>query len=925
MDRSPNSTAGSPLARLLYPLFFLSGFSGLVYEVIWMRRFAVVFGNTTHAITVVLAAFMAGLAAGSFLFGRIADRPGRRASLLSYYGWMEVMIGLYCLGFDTLLSAEKAVIFRFYTQFDPGPGASLAFKFGLSMLGLVVPTLLMGGTLPVLIKALSHRLPEVGRITGRLYFVNCFGAVFGTLAVAFWMIPHLGLPLSTAAAAGINILVGITALGLRSRLTEAFPEADSRSQEVPATLEGPTGEGWLEQYIYFGIFICGFTAMVYEIAWTRVLSLVLGSSTYSFAVMLAAFITGIALGSLAASRWMERIRRPVLAFAVTQVAVGVAVALSMPLYSRLPLFFIRCRELVNFDYETHEAFKYIVCLLVTIVPTLAIGMGFPLLSRAASRKIGKVAGQVGGVYAVNTLGNILGSVLCGLVLIPVLGIKYTICLALVFNLLSVAVIFQSRGLGSWPRYAALATVILVLSLAGTADWDRHLLTAGVFRYRPGESASIENYERNAREREFLFYKEGLSTTVTVERVSEALMLRVNGKVDASNLRDMRTQYLLAHLPMLLHPLPEKVLVIGAGSGATCGAALSHPELKRLVCVEIAPEVVEGSRFFAEVNHRYWEDARTEIAVDDGRNYLFRNREKWDVIASEPSNPWIAGIGSLYTEEFYADCRERLAPGGIICQWIHLYEMQESVLKTILITFMKYFPATVAFTSVEGNDLLLIGSEAELQPDLDLFARRMRSGQVAADLRRIGITSPFTLLTTQVLDRTEMRRWAGVGPTNTDDFPSVEYQAPRGFFYATQAEIPAGYRIAGSNLLGRYLATHQVTAAELVELARFQSASGMTNLVYSALADALEREPGHREALEFLAELLIDRKKYREAEEVIARLAAAGADEKKLLELEYPVATAQAERRSASFLTATDFSRSIAINQRLAELEPGRSL
>ena len=925
MSAELEKPVGFQPTTILYLLFFLSGFCGLVYEVIWMRRFAVIFGNTTYAITVVLAAFMAGLAAGSRLFGRIADSPGRKAGLLSYYGWMEVLIGLYCLGFESLLRVEKSLILGFYSSFDPGPGISLAFKFLLSALVLIAPTLLMGGTLPVLIKALSRRLPEVGQVTGRLYFVNCFGAVFGTLAVAFWMIPHLGLSFSTAAAAGVNILVGLAALGLRSRLADSVPPADSTAMEADFTGQELSEETGFEWYIYAGIFICGFTAMVYEIAWTRVLSLVLGSSTYSFAVMLAAFITGIALGSLVASRLMGSIRRPVLAFAATQVAVGLAVALSMPLYSRLPLFFIQARHLVNFGYESFEAFKFAVCLLVMIVPATAIGMGFPLAGRAASRRLSEVAGKVGGVYAVNTVGNILGTVLCGLALIPLWGMRAAIGIAALLNLASVLVVFQARHLNPWARLAAPAAAILLAWLGLSLGWDRHLLTAGAFRYHSGESTTVESYEREARGREFLFYKEDVSTTVSVEREGEALMLRVNGKVDASNLRDMSTQYLLAHLPMLLHSSPQKVLVIGAGSGATCGAALAHPGLERLVCVEIAPGVVEGSQLFEEVNRRYWEDPRTEIVIDDGRNYLFRNDEKWDVITSEPSNPWIAGIGNLYTEEFYSDCRDRLAPGGIICQWIHLYEMQESVLKTILLTFIKYFPAAAAFTSVENNDLLLIGSAGELRPDLELLTRRIRSGEVAKDMQRIGLTSPFTLLTTQVFDSAEMRRWAGVGPTNSDNFPRVEYDAPRGFFYAERTEIPAAYRISGANLLGRYLSAHEVSADELVELARFQSLDGMTYLVYSALADALEREPAHRPALEMMAELLIDRKKFGEAGEVIQRLAAAGEAEAKLLELEYPVAQAQAERRSASFLARGDFSRPVEIKQRLAQLEPGRSL
>jgi tetratricopeptide (TPR) repeat protein len=366
-----------------------------------------------------------------------------------------------------------------------------------------------------------------------------------------------------------------------------------------------------------------------------------------------------------------------------------------------------------------------------------------------------------------------------------------------------------------------------------------------------------------------------------------------------------------------------MLVIGAGSGATCGAALGHGALERLVCVEISPGVAEASRYFSDINRRYWEDPRCELVIDDGRNYLFRDDTRWDVITSEPSNPWIAGIGNLYTSEFYAGCTRRLAPGGLICQWIHLYEMDESVLKMILITFTRAFPHAAAFCSVENNDLLLIGSHEPISEDFGAIASRMGEPDVAADLKRIGITRLFTLLAAEVFERDGMRAWAGIGPVNSDDFPLVEYNAPKGFFQASRVELPTGYRLAGANsLLARYLGSRAATADELLETARYQTvAGGMTYMVSSSLADALEREPEHPGALELMVRLLTDRNKYEEAQGYLDRLTATGANEKLLLELEYPLATARAERRGSSLVTPPDFSRPASIKIRLAELEP----
>jgi len=929
MESDSFAAKGSSLAILVYLLFFLSGFCGLVYEIIWMRRFAVSFGNTTYAITVVLAAFMGGLAAGSRWFGMLADSPGRKASLFTYYGWMEILIGVYCLGFDRLLGAQKWALLLFYHTLEPSAAASTGFKFILSSMLLIVPTILMGGTLPVLIKALSRRLPDVGRITGRLYFANCFGAVFGTLAVAFWMIPSLGLALSTALAAAINIAIGLVALALRTRIPDPLRLTGKTG---PALDEGVSAGGPQAalKWSLIGIFISGFTAMFYEITWTRILSLVLGSSTYSFSLMLAAFISGIALGSLIISRFMGKIRHPAYIFALCQITAGLAVFAMLPLYSSLPLFFLRCRELVNFSYETHQLFKFAVCLAVMLAPTTAIGMGFPLVGRlAAGGEMDKIAGKVGGVYALNTMGNILGTVLCGFAMIPLLGLKTTLEISVLLNLAAGGGILLSLG----PLRAiqtrrvfvagALAVAIYFLIAPG---WDRKVLTGGAFRYHRSPQATAENFSKKTQRRNLLFYREDISTTVTVEQENSDLVLRVNGKADASSTLDMKTQILLTDLPMLLHENPAHVLVIGAGSGVSCGAALAHPELDSLCCVEISPGVVQGSRFFADYNRRYWENPRTEIVLDDGRNFLFRSEKKWDVIASEPSNPWIAGIGNLYTEEFYRNCRERLAPGGIICQWIHLYEMEESVLKTILITFRKTFPHAMAFGSIEDIDLLLVGSREKLPVDFEAIARRMKNHEVAADLQRIGINSLFTLLSTQIFDSRGMQRWAGIGPINSDNFPFVEYRAPRGFFYDSRVVLPDRYRLGeGNTLLANYLRIHQPAADELLDMARYQISSGINNMVYSAVADALQIQPENPEALRLMADLLIQRKSYAEAAEVIGRLAAAGVSEKEILELEYPVATALAERVSASFLHEPDFSRVLEIKRRLIEIEPGRSI
>ena len=918
-----------PFAGIIYLLFFLSGFAGLVYEVLWMRRFAVSFGNTTHAATVVLTAFMGGLALGSFVLGRLADRFGKSpAAQLRLYGWMEIGIGLYCLAFNSIHGMQQQALLEIYQRVDPGSGMILSIKFIFALAILIVPTTLMGGTLPVLIKHLSRTLPAVGRITGRLYSINSLGAVAGTLAVAFWMIPALGMELSNAIAAAVNVLVGMTALALRNRGRESadIDAVGELSPETQDTLNEVVIRGVLA-----AIFLSGISAMVYQVTWMRLLSMVLGSSTYSFSLMVASFITGISIGGYVISRSMKSIRRPARAFALIQLLIALSVALSLPLYSRLPLVFVVSRNLINFSYPAFEFFKYSVCFLIMCVPTTLFGMGFPLVSRMAARGLDTVAGKVGGVYALNTLGNILGSAAAGLLLVPLLGLKLSVELAIVVNLLSFNVILyalwrEDKSLKPLIGKYGLISVGVLLLLIFIPDWDRTLLTSGVYRYRGGEDATVEKYLRSHEDRNVLFYEEGLTTTVSVEEGQGILSLRVNGKPDASTGLDMNTQLMLGHLPQLLHGgQKNRVLVIGVGSGVTGGAVLSYPDVSRVVCVEISPEVIEASKYFADYNNRYWQDKRSEIVIDDGRNFLFRTGEKFDIITSEPSNPWIAGIGNLYTEEFYSLCREKLADGGLICQWIHLYEMEDGVFKIILRTFSKYFPGALAFSTMEEQDLLLIGWK-DGRPgkvNYDMIAERLKLESVAGSLGPVKLKNVFTLLSTQVASPAELSRWVDIGQFNTDNFPVVEYLAPRGFFYGDRVHIPYRYRfnVEAGSLMAEFLAGRSPTVDEIRPLADYYINARNDDIAMAAYEDILERDSSDMHALGQVARILIDRGQYEESLEFTERYRASGAPELEVLKLSYPSALDQAQRGYPSFVDKPDYSLPLAIKARLCILEP----
>lgn len=762
----------------MYVLFFLSGATGLIYEVVWARMLTQIFGNTTHAIATVLSAFMAGLALGSYSFGRLVD--ARKNALLAY-GLLEGGVGVYALLVPTLLGWTQQAYTRLYGLVDVSFAAFSVVLFLLSFLVIVVPTALMGATLPVLSRFCVTQFATLGRRVGDLYAINTLGAVLGCAFAGFLLISSLGLRGTVRLAASLNLAIAVVIVVMVAWTRTRGVVLDGREEEAAGRAEGTRSR--LDMLLLGGFALSGAAAMIYENAWTRALTLVIGMSTYSFTVMLTTFLVGLALGSLLYARWWGEREMGIAGFGFLQLLIALSALATIPLFERLPFLFLRLRHGFGDSFQQFLTIQLLLSALVMILPTLLLGATFPVVARIYTQSIYHVGSSVGTAYASNTLGAIVGAFLGGFVFIPLLGVQNSIGLAVVMNAaVGVLLVSLDARVGVGRRVVA-AVGMLVLSTAallGFRTWDTGIMTSGVAIYASNyKSLPSDGLRREWMTRdEVLYYREGLTATISVHRSygSDYLYEKTNGKVDASY-GDSPTQLMVGYLPMLFNPLAKRVLVIGMGSGMTAKAVAAFP-VARLEVAEIEPAVIEGARFFAEKNGRIHDDPRVQFIHADGRNYLLAVRDRYDVIISEPSNPWIAGIGNLFTREYYTLAREKLADGGVFGQWMQTYAMAPEDLRMVYRTFAEVFP-DVSLWAVNDSDMVLIGT---LQPQRLRYAdltRALADRPVAQrDLRGLGFRDPYSLLAMYLMPKTTLLKMAGEAEVNLDDVPRLEYSAPR---------------------------------------------------------------------------------------------------------------------------------------------------
>ncbi|MCY4029132.1 MAG: fused MFS/spermidine synthase [Acidobacteria bacterium] len=854
---------GVALRRVAMALFFLSGAAGLVYEVVWLRLLVLVFGSAHFAVTAVLTAFMAGIGLGALIVGRRVDRTNWHP--LALYGVLEIGIGVSALAVPPLIDGIRPLVASLPIAVGTTFYVGSLVRFLLSLVVLIVPTMLLGGTLPVLGRLVRDAEGGAGRGVATLYAVNVAGAVLGVLATGFVLLPLAGAALTGAAAAAANVALGVAALAA-SRVWRL--EASAAERGAPhAPDPGP--------FPRLVVGAAGAIAMTYEVAWSRLLGLVLGSSVYAFTVMLATFLAGLAAGAALGSRWAAEGAEPRAALRrLGAVIAGGAAAgyVTLHVLPALPAAYAAAFHglgLADGDAVLAgrvvrlAALEFAVAGVAMLPAAICAGMVFPLTLGIVVNDPRRVGRTVGALSAASTAGTIAGAVFAGIVLLPTAGLQGSLLAAVGAGLLLAAVV---RGRGErrpagrrWLAAVGVGALVAVL-VAARPPWEPLVMNSGVFQYAPelGAAARTRDGFRAAQrdDAEVLFYEEGLTANVLVARQpsTDNVWLSIDGKIDASSRSDLATQLLLGHLPMVWRGARAQgaagAAVIGYASGITTGAVTRHAP-SRVAAVEIEPAVIRASFLFNDVNHAPLDDPAVRLVESDGRTFLAADGDPYDVIVSEPSNPWMTMAANLFTREFFEAGRGRLAPGGVFSQWIQLYGMRPEDLRSLVATFAAAFPRVAMFWGIPGRDLVLLGSDAALGVDVDRVEAALSRAPVAADLARIDIRGVEDLLAFHLTDDAGARAFAAGAPLNTDDNGRIEFRAPRSLHADTRsANVAALTPFAVDPLAGA--ANLEVDAERRAEryvaLGRAFYRRGMYGRAVAALREAESLRPTETGAL-----------------------------------------------------------------------------
>jgi spermidine synthase len=776
--------------------FFLSGASGLILELLWTRMLTLVFGSTALAVSTVLTAYMGGLGLGSYLAGKFSDRlkdPVRA------YALAEAAIGLYALSVPWIIGYYPGLNQWLWTTFGDRYMLLSVLRFFASAGLLIVPTTLMGATLPILARYFVSRPFELGRVSlrlGTLYAVNLFGAVAGSFLAGFIFLPMVGISGTNLVAASFDISLAVAILVARRLVsakravgtTESLDEltaAENASSGIaaPAPLRiSPAAR----RAVLFAFAVSGATAMTLQVLWTRALAVIIGSSIFSFTIILLAFLVGLGSGSAVFGRLVARFRDPVRGLALTHLGIVACIGLSYLITDRLPFIFTYLLSSTMVSADAVLTCQFALACLTVLPSTFLMGAIFPITVRVVTGDLASVGRDVGFAYALNTVGAIIGSFFSGFVILPSLGLQRGIYLAAVVDLALAVLLFAvASNLPRTRRIIGMATAVaMALGALALPRWNLTSFSIGFFRISMARDY-IDMVERRHQKKKWqspklVYYKDGIATTVSVDQWGKVFSMKNNGKVDASNDADMPTQISVGLLPLLLYNNDHapKVALIGYGSGVTAGATTQYP-IDSLEVVELEPAIYEAAHFFDNVNHRPTENPRVKAIAGDGRNFLSQRHDKYDVIISQPSNPWITGVSNLFTREYFQSVKSRLADDGIFCQWAQLYEMAPWNIKAIYRTLAGEFPYVMVFAAEDlSSDTILIASRKPIELDIRKIARAFENPVTAAEAKRAGFDSPHDVPAFLLLGSEELRSFVAGAQLNTDNNALIEFAAPR---------------------------------------------------------------------------------------------------------------------------------------------------
>jgi len=747
------------MLRLAVLFLLLSGLASLTYQVVWVRLLGLSMGSTSASISIVLAAFFLGLAIGSYLAERLTQN---RFNSLNVYIFLEVIIGLSGLILLPLLLNLDLLMSAF-----PQWGSRIEFKFAVTMALLIVPTMCMGATFPVMASMLVRKNSEIGLRISQLYSFNTGGAVLGALLAGFVFVPYWGLDGAVYIAVLVNALIVVIAVYAKKVLQisgdepyQGEEEKASRTPQVKVNEEAP-----FRNHALLVLFATGFVAIATEVGWTKYLSIFTGTTIYGFAAILAIFLFGIAAGAWIIRSRLDHIERPEYWMAIGLALLGLSLLFARGMLSYLPAFYESVNHFPVSAWLRH-AVKYTIVFFMLIVPTVLFGALFPLSLKLYCGNLTGLRARIGKAYAINTVASISGSIAAGFWVIPNYGTN-ALLTGVAIALLLLSVVFIRPVVGVMPRFAITALIVLGIS----AHWyfpviNFKPLIASVQYQRDDTGKLIENPE-------VLFVKEGKAGVISlVSDGGRYVHLQNNGLTESGYDREDKLhvpvpEYLLGLIPYFLHDNPKNAFVVGFGGGYTTTALALTEGLENIKVVELEPAVIEAGEFMAGGAMPVLQDSRVTLEFNDARNTLLLEQFKYDIIASQPSHPWLSRASTVFTKEFFEIVNSRLADGGIYGQWLSLFNMDATTLRSIIQAFYSVFPNGVTFADVKSGDFLLFGSGDKLVFDYERIGGRMNEVKLKKILDHNGLSAPQALFGYFALSRQQALDAAGNARPNTD--------------------------------------------------------------------------------------------------------------------------------------------------------------
>ena len=754
-----------------YVLFTLSGFAGLVYETVWSHYLKLILGHAAYSQALVIIIFMGGMAGGAWITSRLASE---HRNLLLHYAFIELVIGLFGAGFDPAFQEIYSITFTNILPALDNPVLIQSYKFLVTSLLILPQSLLLGATFPLMTEGFIRKFPKKpGQSISLLYFYNSLGAAIAALVSAFYLIGTLGISGTIFTSGMINIFIAALVFCLSKN------DMDTNMSRNSATMFDGS------RLLLFVSFLTGLSSFIYEVTWIRMLSLVLGASTYAFELMLSAFITGLAIGGYFISKYLDSIARPAFLAAIIQVVMGVFAIITIFLYGysfEMMSFFMAAIDETYQGYYLFSLFSHSIALAIMLPTTVCAGMTLPILTYILLEP-GKNNKCIGQVYASNTLGGIIGVLFTVFVGLPVFGLKGALLTGALIDISLGLILFNTFTYKTRLKSPVLITVVILfvaICLVTPFKFNYKMLASGVFRHG---SAELDD------KTSILFHKDGKTASVTVsEWDHKKITIMTNGKPDAAITMDINeppsideaTMTLLAALPLSIYPEARTIANIGMGSGLTAHTVLAMPGIERIDTIEIEKEIINGAKYFQPETERIFKDSRSHIHIDDARTYFSTQQIGYDIIISEPSNPWVSGVSSLFTTEFYTLIRTHLNTGGLMVQWIHMYELNMEILVSVLKAISENFSYFQIYFADDG-DLILLASESNpiKSPHEAIFGNTTMKNQLA----RVHVHNIDDLRFRYLGDQSLYKPFINTFPikTNSDYYPVLDLQAERSRF------------------------------------------------------------------------------------------------------------------------------------------------